>query len=117
MAIPIIADLHVLPDTALVAPSALGKPRPSHGGVPAPGVLYGGASGPLFHGNQPQSPLPYTAAVGDGFRGASSYGGAPNHDGVLPYGGSAFGYRGQGGPPPFNTLNSQGSQPPFGFDP
>lgn len=97
------------PTQPWLPPPPLASLGPGHGGVPAPGVLYGGASGPLFHGSQLQSPLPYsTAAAGDGCRGGPFYSGAPNYGGT---------YGGHGGPPPFGTSDGQGGQPPFGYDP
>jgi len=42
---------------------------PSHGGVPAPEVLYDGMSGPLFHGSQLQSSHLYTSPAEDEFGG------------------------------------------------
>ena len=96
------------PTQPWLPPPPLASLGPGHGGVPAPGVLYGGASGPLFHGTQLQSPLPYSAAAAGGYRGGPFYGGAPNHGGT---------YRGHGGPPPFGTSDGLGGQPPFGYDP
>ncbi|XP_066384962.1 vegetative cell wall protein gp1-like [Miscanthus floridulus] len=82
----------------------------SYGGAPAPGVLYGGTDGPLFHGSSVPSSHPSVAPAPDAYGGGPAYGGVPNDGGVASN---------HGGQPPFGASNygSHGSQPPFGYDP
>jgi len=82
----------------------------SYGGAPAPGVLYGGTDGMLFHGSSMPSSHPSAALVPDAYGGGPAYGGVPNDGGVASN---------HGGQPPLGASNygSHGSQPPFRYDP
>ncbi|XP_066320485.1 vegetative cell wall protein gp1-like [Miscanthus floridulus] len=75
----------------------------SYGGALAPGVLYGDTDRLLFHGSSMPSSHPSSAPVLDAYGGGPVYGGLPNDGGQPPFGASNYG--------------SQGSQPPFSYDP